>query len=142
LKLTISSKNSNAVTLTLYNNTGVTSLGTVTAAGNTTTTLQKTGLAKGHYFMKITAANSNEFAPYILTDALVVPELMAGQPEEDATVSGKSKTGITDVLVYPNPAPTQFRVQLNGEPKAGSTVALLLKNANGETVWSNAKAPV
>ena len=67
---------------------------------------------------------------------------MASQPVEDAAIAGKSKSGITGVLVYPNPAPTQFRLQLSGEPKAGSTVALLLKNANGETVWSNAKAPV
>ena len=141
LKLALTSGNENAVSLTLVGKDGVTVLGTVTANGNSSNTLTQ-AVPGGNFFAFVTSADVNQFEPYTLVTTVDASSLAAptqiATPTEDA-LTAKGKSGIEDALIYPNPTAQQFRVQLSGVIKAGSTVSLALQDINGKTVWASNK---
>ena len=72
LRLTMASANGQNVYIDLYDNNGTTLLGSAYTAG-TAVLVDKDGLAAGTYYIRIHTYYTTEFAPYTLSDSLLVP---------------------------------------------------------------------
>ncbi len=143
LKLVLTSANGNASHLQLFASNGTKLLGTLTVNGNSTDSLVQAGLAANTYYVVISSLDNTEFEPYILADTLVTPHSAAWKSNSDnESLRAVDKTGITDVLLYPNPAPKQFRLLVNSQLKADGMVALVLSDANGKIIWRSAKTNI
>jgi len=137
LKLNLTSANANAVALTLYDNTGTTSLGTFNALGNSTNSMTKANLPASTYYVVVRSTNNTKFAPYIVENIYTPNGGFAASVTGAEDILGKKELTDAEVLPYPNPAAKQLRIQYNG--LASGSVAVTLKDMNGKTVWSSAK---
>ncbi len=146
LTLNLTSANNNTVSLTLFDNTGTTKIDSLNAAGNTTAMLNKPALPKGIYFAVVSSLNKSLFEPYVLSNNFASGPGFTGNsiPALPGNTSAIAKKGILDkdIIIYPNPAARQFRLQLNGTVTGGNTAALFLRDVNGKTVWARAKSNI
>jgi hypothetical protein len=143
LRLKLTSANNNAISLTFYNS-ALTVLGTAIANGNSTKVFDKPVTKSSVYYVMVKCANSSQFSTYTLADSLLTTSLVATSPgdgaEEIKTPANYSP--VKDAFVYPNPAQTLLHIRLNAGQQTSGYASLIIKDANGKTVWSNQKAPV
>lgn len=126
LRLRLTSANSSSITLTLYNKTATTVLGSLIVPGNSTGTLTTPGLTAGKYFINIKCTNSNLFAPYVLADSLF-PSLNLSTPLFSLT---QGKAFKEDVKAYPNPTAAQTTILFSALKETKYTLKLMDVSGN------------
>ncbi len=137
LRIRITSNNSQYVYAYLYDNDGSTQL--AASYANTTTDINKDGLAAGTYYVMIKAYYGNGFIPYTLSDSLFKPKQANDNEPNDsksqAVTFNANSTKTGHINYYYNSesdVADWYKITINDDGMVGLT----LTSNNGQYVWA------
>ncbi|MEO8710927.1 MAG: pre-peptidase C-terminal domain-containing protein [Parafilimonas sp.] len=139
LRLTMSSANGQNVWAYLYDNDGVTVLGSAYTSG-TAVLVNADGLAAGTYYIRVNTYYTTEYAPYTLSDSLFTPTI-PNDSEPDSTraqaltlpLNGNEKGHINYYYNHHRDSADWYKVTTNADGRLRLTMA----SANGQNVFAN-----